>query len=89
MSSNDEIACSMAALILMDDDVPITADKISSILKAANVEVEPYWAGLYAKATSGLELKSMVTNIGAGVGSGGGGGGGAAAPAAAAEAGMY
>ena len=54
-------------------------EKITSLLKAANVKVEPYWPALFAKATSGLDLKAMVTSIGAGVGTGGGG-----APAAAA-----
>merc|ERR1711872_845303 len=80
MASNDELACVYAALILMDDDVSITVEKINTILKAANVSVEPYWPGLFAKAAGGLDLKSIVSNIGAGVGSGGGGG----APAAAA-----
>ncbi|CAL4171603.1 unnamed protein product [Meganyctiphanes norvegica] len=81
MASNDELACVYAALILMDDDVSITVEKINTILKAANVTVEPYWPGLFAKAATGLDLKSIVTNIGAGVGSGGGGGGAAAADA--------
>merc|ERR1739842_108730 len=82
MASNDELACVYAALILMDDDVSITVEKINTILKAANVAVEPYWPGLFAKAAGGLDLKSIVANIGASVGSGGGG----AAPAAAADA---
>ncbi|KAK7074857.1 60S acidic ribosomal protein P1 [Halocaridina rubra] len=90
MPSNDELACVYAALILMDDEVPITAEKINSILKAANVTVEPYWPGLFAKAASGLDLKSIVCNVGSGVGAGGGGGapaaGGGAAAAAAAPA---
>lgn len=65
-------------------------EKINSLLKAANVKVEPYWPGLFAKATAGLDLKSMVSNIGAGVGSGGGGGAAAASAApAAAVAGQF
>merc|ERR1712098_698160 len=83
MASNDELACVYAALILMDDEVPITVEKINTILKAANVTVEPYWPGLFAKAASGLDLKSIVCNVGSGVGTGGGGGAAAAeAPAA-------
>ncbi|KAA0189989.1 hypothetical protein HAZT_HAZT000981 [Hyalella azteca] len=62
------------------------SEKIASLLKAANVTVEPYWPGLFAKATAGLDLKSLVTSIGAGVGTGGGGGGGAPAASAAAPA---
>lgn len=59
-------------------------------MKAANVNVEPYWPGMFAKASSGLDLKSIVSNVGAGVGSSGGapaagGGGGGAAAAAGME----
>ncbi|RXG52212.1 60S acidic ribosomal protein P1 [Armadillidium vulgare] len=63
MTSKDELACVYAALILLDDDVPITAEKISTILKAANVNVEPYWPGLFAKAAAGLDLRALVSNV--------------------------
>lgn len=43
-------------------------EKISTILKAANVEVEPYWPGLFAKALEGINVKDLITNIGSGVG---------------------
>ena len=75
MASNDELACIYSALILADDDITITDDKINTILKAANVSVEPFWPTLFAKATTGLKIKELVTNVGSG-------GGGAAAPAA-------
>lgn len=58
-------------------------EKINTILKAASVNVEPYWPGLFAKAVSGLDIRSLVANVGSGVGTGGGGGGGAPAAAAA------
>lgn len=51
-------------------------EKISTILKAASVDVEPYWPGLFAKALEGVNVRELITNIGSGVG--------AAAPAAAA-----
>lgn len=47
MASNEELACVYAALILQDDEVGITAEKIIAILKAANVTVEPYWPSEY------------------------------------------
>ena len=60
-------------------------EKISTILKAANVTVEPYWPGLFAKALEGVNVKDLITNIGSGVGAAGPASA-AAAPAAAAAA---
>ncbi|XP_076349777.1 large ribosomal subunit protein P1-like [Tachypleus tridentatus] len=71
MASEDELACVYSALILYDDDVAITAEKIQTILKAANVSVEPYWPGLFAKALEGIDLKQLIMNVGSGVGEGG------------------
>ncbi|XP_055684129.1 60S acidic ribosomal protein P1 [Lutzomyia longipalpis] len=68
MSTKPELACVYSALILVDDDVAVTGEKISTILKAANVEVEPYWPGLFAKALEGVNVKDLITNIGSGVG---------------------
>merc|ERR1711973_1058921 len=75
-----ELACVYAALILADDDVPVTADRLTSILKAAGVEFEPYWPGLFAKALESCDLKDLITKIGSGVGAAPAAGG--AAPAA-------
>ncbi|XP_061391885.1 large ribosomal subunit protein P1-like [Musca vetustissima] len=46
-------------------------------MKAANVDVEPYWPGLFATALEGVNVKDLITAIGSGAG---------AAPAAAAPA---
>merc|ERR1712088_82538 len=83
-----ELACTYAALILNDDDVEIIGDKITAILKAANVEFEPFWPSLFAGALKDVDVRSLITNIGSGVGSGPAAGGAAAAggDAAAAEA---
>uniref|UniRef100_A0A0M3HNC0 Large ribosomal subunit protein P1 n=2 Tax=Ascaris TaxID=6251 RepID=A0A0M3HNC0_ASCLU len=83
-ATNSEVACVYAALILQDDDVAITGDKITTILKAAHVEVEPFWPGLFAKALEGVDVKALITNVSSGVGSGGPAPAGGAAPAAAA-----
>jgi len=82
--SNAELACVYAALILVDDEVAITGEKIATLLKAANVDVEPYWPSLFAKALEGVDVKNLITNIGSGVGAAPAGG--ASAPAASAAA---
>jgi len=71
MVSKAELACVYSALISADDDVAITGEKIQTILKAASVDVEPYWPGLYAKALEGIRVKDLITNVGLGVGGSG------------------
>ncbi|TDZ15843.1 60S acidic ribosomal protein P1 [Colletotrichum sidae] len=73
--STAELASSYAALILADDGVEITADKLQTLIKAAKVDdVEPIWTSLFAKALEGKDVKDLLSNVGSG--------GGAAAPAA-------
>ncbi|ESO94094.1 hypothetical protein LOTGIDRAFT_227422 [Lottia gigantea] len=69
MTSTDELACVYAALLLADDNVSITAEKISTVLKAAGVLVEPYWPSLFSKALDGVNVKELITNIGSAAGS--------------------
>eukprot|EP00303_Exanthemachrysis_gayraliae_P000527 CAMPEP_0206005658 /NCGR_PEP_ID=MMETSP1464-20131121/4714_1 /ASSEMBLY_ACC=CAM_ASM_001124 /TAXON_ID=119497 /ORGANISM="Exanthemachrysis gayraliae, Strain RCC1523" /LENGTH=126 /DNA_ID=CAMNT_0053379109 /DNA_START=59 /DNA_END=436 /DNA_ORIENTATION=- len=69
--NGSELACVYAALALHDDGVEITADKIAALLKAANVEVEPYWPSLFAKLCQGKDLGTMISSIGSGVAGGG------------------
>ncbi|OJJ59369.1 hypothetical protein ASPSYDRAFT_43714 [Aspergillus sydowii CBS 593.65] len=72
--SNAELACSYASLILADEGIEITADKIQTLLSAAKVqEVEPIWTSIFAKALEGKDIKDLLTNVGSA---------GAAAPAA-------
>ena len=59
------------------------SDKISAILEAADVDAEPIWATLLAKALEGKNVKDLLSNVGAGGGAPVAGG---AAPAAAAGA---
>ncbi|KAI9754712.1 MAG: 60S acidic ribosomal protein P1 [Lichina confinis] len=73
--SQAELAASYAALILADDGIDITADKLQTIIKAAKVDdVEPIWTTLFAKALEGKDVKDLLLNVGSG---------GGAAPAAA------
>ncbi len=79
-----DLACTYAALILHDDGQEVTADKISEVVKASGLELEPYWAGLFAKFLEEKSVGDLISNVGAG---GGGGGGGGAAGGAGGDAG--
>ncbi|EAT39240.1 AAEL008946-PA, partial [Aedes aegypti] len=78
--NGSQLACVYSALSLVDN-VAVIDDKISTILKAANVDIEPYWPVLFAKALEGINVKDLITNIGSGVGTGGGATPAAAVPA--------
>lgn len=75
--STGELACTYASLILYDDDIEITADKIQTLVDAAGVKIEPYWPGLFARLAESTNIGDLISSIGSV-------GGGAPAPAPAA-----
>ncbi|ELR04332.1 hypothetical protein GMDG_06714 [Pseudogymnoascus destructans 20631-21] len=84
--SNAELATSYAALILADDGVDITAEKLQTLITAAKVaDVEPIWTSLFAKALEGKDVKDLLLNVGSGGGAPAAGGAAAGGAAAASE----
>lgn len=63
MSINPETAVSYAALILADEGVEITTDKLQALLEAAGVEIEPIWSTIFVKALKDKNIKEIVTTI--------------------------
>jgi len=77
--NKDELAVVYASLILQDDKIPITEDKISTLLEAANVSVQPFWPSFFSQLLSRSNVEDLILK------GGGGGGGGAAASVGAAS----
>ena len=66
-----DLACTYAALILSDDGQEVTADKMDTVIKAAGVEIEPYWTMLFGKFLATKPVDELLANVGAGGGGGG------------------
>jgi len=66
--ATSELAVSYAALILADEQIDITAEKLNTLLKAASVDIEPIWTSLFAKALEGKDVKDLLLNVGSGGG---------------------
>nr|XP_060477225.1 large ribosomal subunit protein P1-like [Panthera onca] len=54
------------ALILHNDEVTVTEDKTNALLKAAGVNVGPFWRNLFAKAPANVNIWSLICEVGAG-----------------------
>jgi len=70
MADSAELACTYAALILADEKIPVTADKISTLVKAAGLTIPAYWPGMFARVLGTKNIDDLL----AAAGSGGGGG---------------
>ena len=47
---------------------PLQADKIETLVRAAGVDVEPFWPGLFAKCLSGMDIGSLLASVGSAAG---------------------
>ena len=64
MSNKSELATVYSSLILYDDKVEITAAKITTLCKAANIDVEAFWPDIMAKTLAGKDIGSLLSNVG-------------------------
>ena len=85
--ASPELACVYAALILNDDNIEITSDKLNALIDAAGVKLESYWVDLFADYFKSHNVSELIkgTNLGGAPAAGAQGGAAAAGGEAAAE----
>ncbi|KAF0880227.1 RLA1 protein, partial [Crocuta crocuta] len=66
VASVSEFISICSALILNDNKVMVTENKISALIKAAEVNLDPFWPGLCVKALANVNIGSVICNAGAG-----------------------
>ena len=76
-AEHDELCCVYAGLLLFDDKIEITADKLSKVIAASGNAVEAYYPEFFAKYFKSVDLEKLLQNVGSAPAGG--------APAAAAE----
>ena len=62
-ADKDELCCSYAALMLHDDGLEITAEKLNKVIKASGNTVEAYWPSLFAKALKSADIGDLLQNV--------------------------
>ncbi|KAL5575672.1 hypothetical protein UlMin_017371 [Ulmus minor] len=60
-----EVACSYTLMILHDDGIAVTSEKITAMVEAADVEVESYWPSLFTKLAEKRNTRDLILNAGA------------------------
>ena len=58
--SRDQLACTLAAMILHDEGSDVNADSINKVLKGAHVNVAPYWPMLLGKSLEGKNVGDFL-----------------------------
>jgi large subunit ribosomal protein LP1 len=65
-TSKSEQAVAYAALILANESIAITPEKLQALIKAASIEdVEPIWTTLFANALKDKDIKEVLTTVSA------------------------
>ncbi|KAJ4722619.1 60S acidic ribosomal protein P1-like [Melia azedarach] len=64
--STGELACTYASLILHDDGIVITPEKIAALVMVANVKIDSYWPSLFSELFEKRSIDDLIFNVGSG-----------------------
>lgn len=78
----DIFAVSLSAMILDDDDMAVTTERMESLTKAAGLKVQGIWFSLYGDLFKNNKVSDLIMSSSAAVGGGGGAAPAGGAPAA-------
>ena len=65
-AEHDELCCSYSALMLHDDNIEITAEKLERLITSSGNTVDAHWPRLFSKALAGADINDMLANASAG-----------------------
>merc|ERR1711976_1125732 len=58
------LCCVYAGLLLFDDKVDITADKLNKVITASGNQVEAYYPEFFAKYLGSVDINAMLNSVG-------------------------
>ncbi|VWU49839.1 60S acidic ribosomal protein P1, putative [Hepatocystis sp. ex Piliocolobus tephrosceles] len=67
-TEKQELLCTYASLILHEENMSITSENISKLIKKSNNTVLPYLPMLFEKALNGKDISSLLSNLSVGGG---------------------
>ncbi|EDO08372.1 putative 60S acidic ribosomal protein p1 [Babesia bovis T2Bo] len=60
----DELLCIYSSLILYDEGLDISAENITKLIKAVDINVQPFRPMLFAKALQGKNIAELFAGVG-------------------------
>ena len=70
-AEHDELCCVYAGLLLFDEGIEITAEKINKIIEASGNKVDSYYPEFFGKYLHDADIKTLLTAQPAGAPAGG------------------
>jgi ribosomal protein L12E/L44/L45/RPP1/RPP2 len=65
-AEHDELCCVYAGLLLFDDKVDITPEKLNKVITASGNSVDAYYPEFFAKYLSSIDLNAVLSSAGSG-----------------------